>query len=576
MQLNEFVNEKNLLIYGVGKQQKDFQYVFNEILIEGYIDDDFIKKEWFEKNLYTLETFITDDPGKKYGYIICSTDKDKAIEKFKKKGLQYKQDYFFAEDFFTLLDYPIMKQANKKNIVLWGVGGRARNLLQFRANDFNIECFIDNDINKRGIDFEGYDVIHPTDIANKDWSKYYIVVTSLHYFSIKDQLEGYGLKENDDFICYELVESVSKLFAKTYYDTSYYDVECHSMLNHLDLGPHGMVHNCCATFLDAPIGNLVAQDIDAIWQSKRQRVFCVSALNKTFTFCKKNLCPVLINRKRNKYIEIYQDQCYAEPKRKPEAVNIAIDFSCNLYCETCRKQLRIASGQDKNEINMLTDKILNQIIPFTKFIMMAGNGEVFLSQAYEKIWSSRQGKDCEFFQILSNGVLFTEKKWELLMDGRSSDILFCVSIDAATEKTYRKIRRGGNWQVLSENMEFISKLRQQGQIKYLRMNFVVQKENYQEIPAFIEWGKQLQADRILFTKIINWGTYTDEEFSEISMVDAKGKPKKELQKILNMPICQDSIVDVGTFKWQHNYEETNFIDNYYLWEIRNYIANGDL
>jgi len=573
MDAREFLLNKNLWIYGIGKLQKDFQYIFNETHILGYIDDVFQQKTWSEKKIYSLDAFIKNKWEKNSGCIICSYQKEQVAGLLEKKSMLYRKDYFFVEDFFSLLDYPINEKSAGRPIVFWGAGKNAERLLDKYQNKLSVEFFLDNNINKKNTTIAACQIKHPENMNKEDWEKYFIVVTSVHYFSIKRQLEMLGLKEGRDFISFSLLEPVSALLTKTYYDTDCYEVECHSMLSHLDIAPHGTVHSCCATFLDAPMGNLVAQDIADIWQSKRHRVFCLSALNHTFSFCKKDLCPVLINRKKKKYVEKYEKSCYAEPKVHPEAVNIAVDFSCNLYCETCRKELKVAKGADKEEIDLLADKILEQVMPFTEFVMLAGNGEVFLSKAYEKIWSSSKGKSCKYLQILSNGTLFTQAKWEKMMNGRSSDILFCVSIDAAMEETYHKLRRGGDWSALLKNMEFAAKLRQEGEIKYFRMNFVVQQENYKEIPAFIEWGKKLHADRILFTRILNWGTYTDETFEKISMVDKNGKPKQALQEILNLPICQESIVDVGTFEWKHNYEDAQFIDNYYMWEIRNYLTD---
>lgn len=146
-------------------------------------------------------------------------------------------------------------------------------------------------------------------------------------------------------------------------------------------------------------------------------------------------------------------------------------------------------------------------------------------------------------------------------------IMLTVSVDAASKETYRRIR-GGNFDVLRENMKFASELRHNGQLSYFRMNFVVQKENYNEMIDFVQWGKALNVDEVFFTKILNWGTYTSEEFEQVSMMEKDGiTPKPELREVLNHPVMQSDIVDLGTIQFGHKVDEVGIVENYYMWEL---------
>ena len=66
------------------------------------------------------------------------------------------------------------------------------------------------------------------------------------------------------------------------------------------------------------------------------------------------------------------------------------------------------------------------------------------------------------------------------------------------------------------------------------------------------------------------GKYYDLKGSAITLNDLEGNMKPELQEVFLDPICQDPIVDIGTFSGDHNYVDTTMIKNYYLWEIDNY------
>ena len=117
-------------------------------------------------------------------------------------------------------------------------------------------------------------------------------------------------------------------------------------------------------------------------------------------------------------------------------------------------------------------------------------------------------------------------------------------------------------------MEFAAELRKKGELAYFRMNFVVQKKNYEEMPAFVRWGEALGADEVFFTKILNWGTFTEEEFRDVSMMQEDGiTPKPELEAVLQDPVMKRRIVDLGTIRYGHEAVEGNRFHNYYMWEL---------
>ena len=132
----------------------------------------------------------------------------------------------------------------------------------------------------------------------------------------------------------------------------------------------------------------------------------------------------------------------------------------------------------------------------------------------------------------------------------------------------KKSAGGGQFVRLQENMAYAAELRKRGELSYLRFNFVVQRENYREMIPFVEWGERLGIDECFFTKILNWGTYTRDEFKEISMMQEDGlTPKPELQAVLDDPVLQHKIVDLGTIRYHHEDAGAREVKNYYRWEL---------
>ena len=280
------------------------------------------------------------------------------------------------------------------------------------------------------------------------------------------------------------------------------------------------------------------------------------------------MCPLFVARESEKEKTALSWKAYKKMKPEPEVLALGYDASCNLSCSTCRKELHFASGEELETVNRITELVKQEYLPKCHFLILAGNGEVFASPAYRSIYEAEECSP-QYIRLLSNGMLFNEKNWERLMKRhKGRRIMLTVSIDAASQKTYESIRRNGNFDILKKNMAFASELRKKGELSYFRMNFVVQRENYQEMIPFVEWGEQLSVDEIFFTKILNWGTYTEEEFAQISMMEPDGiTPKPELKEIFAHPVMKSEIVDLGTIQYAHKVDAADIVENYYMWEL---------
>lgn len=120
-----------------------------------------------------------------------------------------------------------------------------------------------------------------------------------------------------------------------------------------------------------------------------------------------------------------------------------------------------------------------------------------------------------------------------------------ISIDAASPRSYALNRSPGRFDVLLRNFNFISGLRADKVLQWLRISMVVQENNFREMPDFIALGKRLQVDLIYFSQLVNWGTYTESEYLERA-VHLPGHPRQaEFLNMLSVPILHDPIVDLG-------------------------------
>lgn len=560
-------NNKTVILYGDLRCCKDFLYIFDDLQIKAFV---------YGKNRKTeIEKYILKD---EY-IVICSFDVEKCKNELKGLLLRYEKDFLIADDFFCDLDIDLKDKICKRKVYIWGAGQMGEKALDV-LRDIAVEGFIDSDITKRGKKIFDIPILHIEDIANELSNTFIVVSSNKYYFSIRKILLQWGLQENIDFIRLELLQNKpSELLKKTFYDQTFYNFCCETFFRVFEVESDGNVSCCCTTLINGRIGNLLYDDYNNIWYSIYHKIQCLSLCNRTFTFCIKNACPALIDREK----QVVEDELIEKIEYKkfigrPEYLHLSIDETCNLYCESCRDCIRISKGEELEKTNILKEKLLRDADKTIKSYFIAGNGEVFLSKTYEEIWKSDVVNGAETIRLLSNGMLFTPRRWEeFYKNKQNANIWVYISIDAATKETYERIRRGGNFNVLMENLKFISELRKNNIISYFRINFVVQRKNYLEMEQFIKLGIQLGVDNVFFTKILNWGTYTEDEFDQISMMERDMQsPKAELKNILDKEIFKNTIVDLGTIQYTRNRRLPEYIDNYYEWETRDWMEmNGE-
>lgn len=553
----EKLKDKKVGIYGAGKIQQDFQYMFDQIKVDFYIGT---KK----KNL-TDQTEVYKDitqvpyPKSEWVLIICEHKNNSDIEVlFKQADLIHGINYFWAWEFFSELDVQDdrlqlawINDIFHTPVALWGTGCACHNFENETAELFeplNVEFYIDNNPSKCSAMLNGKQIRYGVELTKKELQGIPVVVTSTHYEEIKKQLINLGLKEYDDFIYYDdLLEKMvkpSNLLYKTVYDESIAGADCNYPFEYAVINKNTL-YCCCPGWVKLALGNPMKQNVNNIWHSNIAKIFRLSVINKTFSFCKSELCPYINNPVQKKEDRMKQ---VPDVANVPKRIDINIDQSCNLSCPSCRCEVLVSKGQELEEGYVLADQIMDsQWLEKAEHLTMAGFGEVFFSKVYEKMLSATNQLQRNSILILSNGNLFNEKNWNKIKDSYKK-ISVSVSVDAATPETYQKLRRGGNWETLLKNFQMISDLRKIGKIERMEIRMVVQRENYQEMPEFVRMAKKFGFDAAVFIRMQNWGTYSDVEFREISMTKENGELAEELCVVLGDEIFRDAVADMTQFQ----------------------------
>ena len=199
----------------------------------------------------------------------------------------------------------------------------------------------------------------------------------------------------------------------------------------------------------------------------------------------------------------------------PQNLIFDFDYTCNLQCPSCRTEV-INWNNDVTfaPINdRIADRIKHQVIDRIKnqpvLIRWAG-GEPFISRVYLDLFEYiiESGKKNIMNVIQTNGSYLRSKSH--ILERLAPHIKeLRISFDAATSDTYAQVRRNGIWSNLLDNAKHARDILGPQKIT---ADFVVQSDNYREIPEFVNLCKDLGIHRINWQKMWNWGTWPQAEF----------------------------------------------------------------
>lgn len=316
-------------------------------------------------------------------------------------------------------------------------------------------------------------------------------------------------------------------------------------------------HMCCSGWHAAKsIGNPSEQSLKDIWNSEQAKLFRQSIIDGSYRYCLHDSCFFLTDKDYQfPELEAYSETIQADIRRGDGAVshgpaflNCGFDMSCNLSCPSCRNEAVIEFGERAEKIQQIETKV-EQMGSFFHSMYISGSGDPFGSP-HSKKFLKRMNRETfpnlKDIVLHSNGQLFTQRNWlQLPQFVRDCTICVEISLDGASKETIEHHRRGVNFKKLYENLKFIANLRKEFAICSLKFSFVVQDNNFHEMSNFVAFCSELNADSIVFTKIVNWGTFTEQQYLH-KAVHLPGHPRhQELLQILQAANLQNENVDLG-------------------------------
>lgn len=308
---------------------------------------------------------------------------------------------------------------------------------------------------------------------------------------------------------------------------------CSQPFEYAQVDPLGQMYLCCPQTLPVPAGDLGERDFMSVWNSEKARAIRQSILDGSFRHCSEATCGVLQNRKlprkeevTNPYHREIIDRGLTRLERGPGVINLSYDRTCNLACPSCRSDFIVLRGKARSRAETIHKRVTGSHLKDARRLIITGSGDPFGSKLYFSFLREFDPRSASGIriQLSTNGLLFTPDNWNRIC-GEAVDRVD-VSVDGASQETYG-LNRGGDFAALVANLEFIGTLRQSEQLRSFELHYVVQANNYREMKEFVALGETVQADRVCFKQLVNWGTYSERDYLDRA-VHLPGHPEHGL------------------------------------------------
>lgn len=308
---------------------------------------------------------------------------------------------------------------------------------------------------------------------------------------------------------------------------------------------HGECYMCHSpAWLPKSIGSVTeVTTLNELLNSAEAQSIRTEILDNRYTYCNHKLCPhlqtIILSENVTDVVAHTTMLPGAIVETLPEEIVFDFDYTCNYCCPSCRSEpvnhnkgnMYIVNLEIVNKIkSLIIDRYILEKTPVT--LRWAG-GEPFYSKAYLELWnyiSDHCDPALVKLVIQTNGSSIIQQQHTF---NKIKPFIkeIRVSFDAGTPETYDIIRKRNFWNRLLLNCRYLVD-QCQGTDIVLQSDFVVQLDNYKDIPQYYTVAKDLGFHKIVVGRMWSWGTWEPEIFVNKNVSDPVHPQHNELMNIL--------------------------------------------
>lgn len=195
----------------------------------------------------------------------------------------------------------------------------------------------------------------------------------------------------------------------------------------------------------------------------------------------------------------------------PSKLFVEITTRCNLGCFMCVKQTD-GCAMTEGDLSPATFAAIEPALPHIETLILNGIGEPLLNPRLEEfILNAKKVMPATgWVGFQSNGLLLTNLRAISLVEAGLDRI--CLSIDAASPETFRKLREGGELYGIDRAFAALAAAKNQCNRPevLVGIEFVAMRSNLLELPATLRWAAEQGASFAIVTNLLPY----DEKHAE--------------------------------------------------------------
>jgi radical SAM protein with 4Fe4S-binding SPASM domain len=213
---------------------------------------------------------------------------------------------------------------------------------------------------------------------------------------------------------------------------------------------------------------------------------------------------------------------------RPLSVEIDITTQCNIRCIMCYLSIPEFSKRKREDISVAEfDRIAAQVFPLCGIVALSSSVEPLLHPQFGEILSITKGYGVDHVTMTTNGLLFDDRRIDEFIDHRLDSM--AISIDAATEPTYERLRKGGRFARLIENVSALTQAKRKhgSSLPWITFNIVLMRSNIAELPALVALAHELGVSGVCATHLT---PYAELDLESESLVNDRQRCNEMLEQ----------------------------------------------
>ncbi|MDD5193304.1 MAG: radical SAM protein [Candidatus Nanoarchaeia archaeon] len=244
----------------------------------------------------------------------------------------------------------------------------------------------------------------------------------------------------------------------------------------------------------------------------------------------------LIRKPAKSILSVFSTYRHGNKATLPFKLKFESSSICNLKCKMC--PLNTGLNRKQGFLKFENFKLVfDQINPV--YLNLTGIGEPFMNPDIFRIIEYAKSKKT-MVKFDTNANLLNQENIEKIL--KTNIDIVSISIDGTDKKSYEKIRIGGNFELMKNNVkEFVRRRNELKSNTKIHMFFVLQNNNINNLPRFIELADELGVDYVAGSFVVTLGKNENQKNKLLGSMEDVERLINETQELIKNTRAEVSI-----------------------------------